>query len=138
MAAPSQRTLCAEGDATPPVTKIPRSAERNRIDGPFPSRHPICSRQHDNARSSCHLLDTHSATTALLLNHRQTNDSAARQSLPLAIERLLSACLWDHPKRFSMGCFPNQSGEPQRLSSGAMDHPTSHMPVRGLDTSPNP
>ena len=100
MAAPSQRTSCVEGSATPPVKKASRSAERTttttRINGPFPIRHPVCSRQYDNVRSSCHLLGTYPATTALLLNHRRTNNLAGGQFPHLAVERLLSVRLWDH------------------------------------------
>ena len=101
MAAPSQRTLCAEGNATPPMKRISRSAQRTttttRRDGPSPIRHPVCSRQCDNIQSSRHLLGTYPATTVLTPSNEQldwktistSGDRTFTLSLPLGSPKMI-------------------------------------------------
>ena len=93
--------------------KIPRNVGRTRTDGLFPNRYPICSRQCDNVRSFCHRLITLGWPSA-----RSTPDSSLHAYSQSASRTLPD----DSLDRLS----PNRSNEPQRLSSGAMDHPTSY------------
>ena len=80
----------------------------------FPNRHPICSRQCDGVRSFCQHLVTLGWPSA-----RSAPDSSL-----CAYSQSASSTL---PDDSLGGLSPNRSSEPQRLSSGAMDHPTSYQ-----------
>ena len=68
---------------------IPRNVGRARMDGLFPNRYPICSRQCDSIRSFCH----HLITLGWPSTESASDSSLWRQSPHLAIGRLLSVCL---------------------------------------------
>ena len=70
---------------------------RQRMNGPFPIRHPVCSRQCDNIQSSRHLLGTYPATTVLTPSNEQldwktistSGDRTLTLSLPLGSPKMI-------------------------------------------------
>ena len=77
------------------------------MNGPFPIRHPVCSRQYDNVQSSRHLLGTYPATTVLTPSNEQLDwktisTSGGRTltlSLPLGSPRMILNGLFPKPVR---------------------------------------
>ena len=78
----------------------------------FPNRHPICSRRCDGIHDFCHHLTT----------PRWPSTRSAPDSSLCAYSQSASRTFPGDPLG---GLSPNRSSEPRRLSSGAMDHPTS-------------